>query len=162
MATGRTHTQVSTVLDGLRETYDSFSINQSSVTVDHETFERVAERATTHVVDVDVKVQRESSVLVVESDGMVRAPHGTVTVEESGLESGAHRLVENQTGIDCHVVDVLSATILTITDKSRTGRDPVYRLSVLFEAIYEGGEPEGTARWQSGAATSTVAHPALD
>lgn len=156
MATGWTHHRVTEVLNTLQDAYDSFSIHQSSVSVDRETYERVTQRSDHGVVEVDVKVQHEKGVLVCETDGVEHTPNGPITVDDASIERGARRLVHERTGVSCHVVDLLSATIVAVHDTTAPDRDPVYRLSVLFEAVYETGEPRECASWHAQSAPVAV------
>lgn len=157
MVTGRTQKQVTEVLNTLQDAYDSFSIHQSSVSVDRETYERVAQRSEHGTVEVDVKVHHEEQVLVCETDGSERTPHGLIEVDDAAVETAARRLVRERTGVSCHVVDIVSANIVAVYDTTAPDREPVYRLSVLFEAIYETGEPEECASWHTSSAPVALA-----
>lgn len=161
MATGRTQKQVTEVLDTLQDSYDSFSIHQSSVSVDRETYERVAQRSEHGAIEVDVKVHNEEGVLVCETDGAERTPHGLIEVGDAPIEVAARRLVRERTGVSCHVVDLVSANIVAVHETTVADRKPVYRLSVLFEAMYETGEPGECASWHT-ASAAVAAHPLLE
>lgn len=163
MATGRTQKQVTEVLDTLQDVYDSFSIHQSSVSVDREAYERVAQRSEHGAIEVDVKVHHDDGVLVCETDGVERTPHGLIEVDDASIEVAACRLVRERTGVSCHVVDLVSANIVAVHDTTRPEREPVYRLSVLFEAMYETGEPAECASWHmANTPVAASAHPLLE
>ncbi|UPM43688.1 hypothetical protein [Halocatena salina] len=162
MVTGRTQKQVTEVLNTLQDAYDSFSIHQSSVSVDRETYERVAQRSEHGTVEVDVKVRHEDGVLVCETDGAERTPHGLIDVDDAAIETAARHLVRERTGVSCHVVDLVSANIVAVHDATTPDRDPVYRLSVSFEAVYETGEPAECASWHASNTQAAATHPLLE
>lgn len=166
MATGRTHHRVTEVLSTLQDAYDSFSVHQSSVSVDRETYERVAQQSDNGVVDVDVKVHHDKGVLVCETDGVEHTPQGPIDIDSSSIESSARQLVQDLTGVSCHIVDLLSANIVAVHDTTEPDRDPVYRLSVLMEAVYVTGEPRECASWHAPSApnepVSAPAHPSFN
>lgn len=158
METGRSQERVTAALNTLHDAYDSFSIHQTSMSVDRETYECVAQRCEQSVVEADVKVQHDDGVLVIETDGVERMPHGSIEASDSSIEAGAHRLVKEHTGVSCNVVDLVSANIVGIHDTSMSERSPVYRLSALFEAVYRTGEPHESARWHRATTAPVISH----
>lgn len=149
METGRSQERVTEALNVLDDAYDSFSIHQTSMSVDPDTYERVVRRSERGVVEADIKVQHGDSVLVTETDGTERTPHGPIETTDTSIEAGARRLVKELAGVSCTIVDLASANIVAIHDTSEHDRGPVYRLSVLFEAIHSTGEPDESARWHT-------------
>lgn len=149
METGRSQERVTEALSILNDAYDSFSIHQTSMSVDRDTYDRVVQRSEHGVVEADVKVHHDDGVLVIETDGNERTPHGPIEANDASIEAGARRLVRELAGVSCTIVDLVSANIVAIHDTSEYEREPVYRLSALFEARHSTGEPDESARWHT-------------
>lgn len=149
METGRSQERVTAALSTLNAVYDSFSVHQTSMSVDRDTYEHVAQHCERGVIEADVKVRHDKGVLVLETDGVRRMPHGPIEAGDESIEAGARRLVKDLTGVTCDIIDLASANIVGIHDTSGPDREPVYRLSALFEAIYKTGELDECATWHT-------------
>lgn len=149
MEAGWSREQVTEALETLNSTYDSFPIHQMSVSVDQDAYERAIKRCERGVVDTSVRVRHDGSVLVLENDDVEQTPRGTIDTSDEPIETGARRLVEDLTGVSCHVVDLASATIIGIRDTSVPDKEPIYTLSVLFDAVYETGPLNECAAWDT-------------
>lgn len=134
-------------LSVLDDSYESFPVNQTTVTVPSREYRRERERADAGSVDLYAKVENErSEVLHVESDGELALPW-TRTTEES-IECIALDAVEEATGVSCRLDGVEQATILGIHD-AEADHEAVYRLAVVFEGVPESGTLDTNAVWHS-------------
>lgn len=149
MEIGGSREQVTEALETLKSTYDSFPIHQMSVSVDQDTYEHAVERCERGVVDASVRVRHDDSVLVIEDDEVEQTPRGTIDTSDVPIETGTRRFVKELTGVSCHVVDLASASIVSIRDTSIPDREPIYTLSVLFDAVYETGTLNECAAWDT-------------
>lgn len=133
----------------LEEAYASFPVNQTTLSVSTETYERARERCSNGLADVYVQVYDEAeNVLLVESGGGWVVPHAEPRVEER-LETGTRRILAERTGVECRLTDVERATILGVRHESDTARDPVYRLVAVFAAEHVAGAPADGAAWHA-------------
>lgn len=134
-------------LSVLGDSYESFPVNQTTVTVPTEQYRRERERADEGSVDLYTKVENDQSeVLHVENDGELVLPW-TRTTEDS-IECVALDTVEESTGISCQLEGINQATILGIHDGD-SEHEAVYRLAVVFEGVPESGSPNTDAIWHS-------------
>jgi hypothetical protein len=117
--------------------------------VDQDTYKCAVKRCEKGIVDASVRVRYNGSVLVLESDGIEQTPRGTIDSSETSIEIGACRLVRELTGVSCHVVDLASVNIIGIHDTSIPEREPIFLLSVLFDAVYDDGELRECATWNT-------------
>lgn len=140
---------VESQLSALEESYGSFSVNQRSVTVPTEQYERKRGRDGCEQVDLYIKVENDDSeALHVDEDGAAVLP-STETTIDTMLERAARTTVEETTGVDCRIEGIEAVTILGLRDGNDTDRETVYTLAVLFEASHASGETGPDADWQS-------------
>jgi len=143
----RSYAAVESYLSVLDQSYGSFSVNQTTVAVSQSRYEREREKAGAGSVDVYTKVRNdESELLHVQNAETLELPSTTVTDEE--FERAAATAVENETGIDCRIVDVEQATILGVRNIDDDSHKTVYRLAVVFEASHSSGSISSDAEWQ--------------
>lgn len=148
MEIGRSRERVTAVLNGLKGAYDSFPVRQMSVSVKSDPYERAVRYCKRGVVDITVRVRNDdNAVLVFNEDGVEQEPSGPIAAEDKSIEDGARRLVRELTGVSCRIVDLASVDIVDIHDSTNADREPVYRLSAVFEAVYTGGELRECAKW---------------
>lgn len=156
MEVGGSQEQVSSALEILNNTYNSFPIHQTTVSADSDSYERAVERCKHGVVDASIRVRHDSGVLVLENDGVEQIPQGIIEFEDESIEAGANRLVQDLTGASCHIVGLINANIVGIHDTSSADRDPIYRLDVLFEAVYDNGTLYECASWNASIPRATT------
>lgn len=157
-------------LVALEEDYDGFPVNQTTLAVSREAYERASERCERGIVDAYVQLYNErDDVLLVEDDGEWVVPHGRPRTNER-VVAGTERAIRDRTGVDCSLTDLSRVTILGVRDESDPERPPIYRLIAVFTAetdteavAVDGGEageageavPEDV-RWQSTLPESAV------
>lgn len=136
-------------LEALEEDYASFSVNQTTLSVSPQAYERARERCFDGLADVYVTVYDDADdVLLVERDGEWVVPQARPRTSET-LERGTRRAVADETGVECRVTDLDRVTILGVRDDEDQAREPVYRLVPVFAAERTGGSPDGDASWHS-------------
>lgn len=144
-------------LSALEDTYPSFPVNQTTVTVPTEKYERERERAHAGSVDIYTKVRNDNAdVLHVESGDELVLP--SARTSDGSLESAALNSVEEATGISCRIDDVEQATILGIHD-TETPEDAVYRLAIVFECDPQAGTLDSNAVWHATAEVPELVAP---
>lgn len=129
-------------LVALEEEYSGFPVNQTTLAVPREAYERTGERCQRGIVDAYVQLYNErDDVLLVENDGEWVVPHGEPKTSER-VVAGTERAIRERTGVDCALTDLARVTILGVRDESDPERAPIYRLIAVFTAETDG---EGTA-----------------
>lgn len=135
-------------LGALEEAY-SFPVNQTTLSVSEEAYERARERCVDGFADVYVQVFNDADdVLLVERQGKWVVPHAKPDRGEQ-LEVGTRRAIAEQTGVECRLTDLERATILGVRHESDPDREPVYRLVTVFGGERVGGEPVDGASWHA-------------
>lgn len=138
---------VESQLSALEDSYDSFSINQRTVSVPTPQYEQKREGSKNPQIELYAKVTNDTSdVLYVDTDIHRVLPSTTASVDD-GLEETVRETVKEKTGIECEVEGIAGVTILGIRDEDDTDRNPIYRLAVLFEADSKGGSVGENATW---------------
>lgn len=136
-------------LAALEESYSSFPVNQTTLTVTGAVYERARERCRGRLVDVYVQVfDDDENVLLVEGDGSWVVPHCEPESDER-LEAGARRALGEETEVDCRITGLRRATILGVLDEEAPERAPVYRLVAVFVGEHVDGLPGEGAAWHS-------------
>ncbi|WP_436928085.1 hypothetical protein [Halosimplex amylolyticum] len=131
-------------LVALEEDYSGFPVNQTTLAVPREAYERTGERCRRGIVDAYVQLYNErDDVLLVENDGEWVVPHGEPRASER-VVAGTERAIRDRTGVDCDLTDLARVTILGIRDESDSERPPVYRLIAVFTAETDGEGPAVT------------------
>ncbi|WP_123538791.1 NUDIX domain-containing protein [Halosimplex salinum] len=121
-------------LVALREDYSGFPINQTTVAVSRDAYERASERCRRGIVDAYVQLYNDAEdVLLVEHDGEWVVPRGKPRASER-VVAGTERAIRDRTGVDCSLTGLERVTILGVRDEEDPERPPVYRLVAVFEA----------------------------
>lgn len=148
--------RVSALLAHLRAEFGGFHVQQTTLGVSTAAYERA--RAAAEAAEVRVRVRDDrGQELKVEEDLEWVFPGGWVPVTEcSDLAGAAVRLVEEATGVRPVVEELERAAIVCVHDQGIPDREPLYRLTALFEASPAAGEPNEDARWERIRAEPTV------
>jgi len=133
-------------LASLDEAFDSFPVNQTTVTATPETYRQVREQARQELVDAYVQLSNDAGeVLVDEGD------EGVLPNVEPGrgetLVDSVCRAVDERTGVECSLTDLERVTILGVCREDADDPDPVYRLVVVFAADAVGGTAATDFEW---------------
>ncbi|MFB6307770.1 MAG: NUDIX domain-containing protein [Haloarculaceae archaeon] len=134
-------------LDRLEQRYGSFPVNQTTLRVPREAYERAVDRSESGLADVYVEVRDDDDVLFVRGDDAWQLPHGQTEAGES-LEAGARRLVRESTGVDVRIDGLVRATIAGLRNGADPNAEPVYRLVVVFIARATESIDSEDARWR--------------
>jgi len=130
-------------LVALEEAYSGFPINQTTLAVPSDAYERANRRCERGIVDAYVQLYNDSEdVLLVEHDGEWVVPHGEPGPGER-IVPGTEAAVREATGVACSLTDLTRVTILGVRDEDDPDRPPVYRLVAVFVAETEGDESAG-------------------
>ncbi|MFC6836364.1 NUDIX domain-containing protein [Halomarina ordinaria] len=160
MAASESQESVSAHLSALDDVYDGFAVSQTTVPVRPAVYDRLASLGTQSVVDAAVRVRNaEDQVLAVKEGGEGWTdPYGAVERDET-IESGARRCLRERTGIDASLDELLSVTILCLTDADDPDREPLYRLAALFSGTHVTGDPaaECECAWRARPPRSSAA-----
>jgi ADP-ribose pyrophosphatase YjhB (NUDIX family) len=136
-------------LGALEEAYASFTVNQTTLSVAPETYQRARDRFTEGLADAYVQVYDDGDdVLLVEGEREWVVPSVSPPSDDP-LERGVSRAVADHTGVECAVTDLERVTILGVCDQEEPERATVYRLVAVFTAERTGGAPEENAEWHS-------------
>ncbi len=121
-------------LVALEDEYGGFPINQTTLAVPSDAYERAGERCERGIVDAYVQLYNDSDdVLLVERDGEWVVPHGEPATSER-VVPGTEAAVREATGVGCSLTDLTRVTILGVRDEDHPDRPPVYRLVAVFVA----------------------------
>lgn len=141
--------RVEDLLADLERLYDSFTVNQRTVSLPAERYEFVRDRYEGRSVDTYVEIENEDGeVLHVGEDGDVALP-GSVGRPGEALQHEVARAVARQTGVDFSIDGLARVTIAGVSNADAADEDVLYRLLVVFSASYEGGDPLPGAEWRS-------------
>lgn len=152
----RSRDRVEARLAALAESYASYPVNQTTLTVNGEAYERVRDRCSEGLVDAYVRIYNgDGEVLLAEDDGSWVVP-SVVPPAGERLETGIERAVEADTGVDCALTALDRVTILGVRHEDAPDRDPVYRLVTVFSGRYVDGAPAGGMAWRDGAPEPAV------
>lgn len=159
----QSHEMVELYISALEQSYGTFAINQTTLTVPPSEYDRERERASAGCVEIYIKVTNDEADVLHIEDGDERVVPSTRT-EGVPLETVATDIVEDETGVACQIEEIEQATILGIRD-SESDRETVYRLAIVFSArptSQAGTGPPSTAEkavWQRVAAVPEVIAP---
>ena len=124
--------EIESYLSSLEESYGSFSINQQTVTVSAEQYDR--EYTENDSVEVYVKVENESQdILHLDEGGEPTLPSTTVPFGES-LEPMVKSTVAQEAGVNCRIQTLETVTILGLHKSDSGDSETLYRLAMVFEA----------------------------
>jgi len=146
---GRSRDHVEELLSELESAYDSFPVNQTTVSVSAEHYDRVVEQCQRGIARVDVHVHNDQDdVLLVENGDGLTAPGEILTAEDS-LEERAKRAVRQSTGVECRIETIQEVTIAGVHSEADPDAEPVYRLVVLMSAQVVSGAASPDGHWQA-------------
>jgi len=154
----RSRERVEEYIAGLEETYGSFPVNQTTVSLPGERYDAVCEREreTGGFVDAYIQVQdSEHKVLHVAENGHADLPGVRVPMTDR-TEPQLREAVRDQTGIRCTIEGIERATIAGVRDSDDSERGTVYHLVAVFSGQHDAGVPAEDAVWQQSANTVQV------
>lgn len=135
-------------IDSLQQRYGPFPVNQTTISLSPEGYRDAIDRARDGFADVYVRVENDDGeVLHVEGDGRSRVPR-CVGGSEKALAERARDAVEDATGVRCAIDEIVRVTIAGVRNAEDTDAGTVYRLLVLVNAAYDGGQIEQGV-WES-------------
>lgn len=132
---------VSQYLTVLYDTYDHFDVRQTTVGVDHDGFEAVAERP--DGIAVRVKVKGDG--------GLIACPDGDDWVLPGGVLDDAPApgtvadAVKRWTGVQCTIEGLNRVSIVGVRCE---GCSELWTVSATFSATATGGSPHESAVWR--------------
>jgi len=148
-------------LVALEDEYSGFPINQTTLTVPSDAYERAGERCERGIIDAYVQLYNDSEdVLLVERDGEWVVPHGELATTER-VVPGTEAAIREATGVGCSLTDLTRATILGVRDEDDPDRPPVYRLIAVFVAETEGSDATGRVSTADATPEDVRWHPTL-
>ncbi|MFC7073910.1 hypothetical protein ACFQJ7_02865 [Halovenus rubra] len=148
---------VEAYLSALEESYGSFPINQTTVSVTSTEYQRERERADVGCVDLYTKIENDQSEILHIKDGTELALPSARTSDET-FEYSAVKSVEAATGISCQIEHIEQATILGVHG-AEPDEKAVYRLAVIFVGTPESETPAAEAVWHTTAKIPDVVAP---
>jgi len=144
----RSSANVESCIAMLEESYSSFSVNQTSISVSTAQYEQARAEARKDRLDLYAKVRNSDNEVLHVRAGDALALPSTTTGGKRSLEGAVCETVADRTGIECSITGVDRATILGISERGNEDADTVYRLAVLFEARHITGAVNENAVWQ--------------
>ncbi len=146
---GTSRERIEERLSGLAVVYGSFPVDQTTVSVPEEQFERVRERTGDGLVEVRVKVHNEDDDILKVADESGRALPSAWVGYEGKIEQRAREVVRSQTGVECAVDDLARATIAGLRNTASPDSKTLYFLVVVLTGEKAGGDPKNQAAWES-------------
>jgi hypothetical protein len=149
----RSRERVEAYIAGLEETYGTFPVNQTTVSLPGERYDAVREREreTGGFVDAYVQVQNgDRNVLHVARNGHADLP-GVRVAMDTRTEQQVRAAVRKRTGIECTIDGVERATIAGVRHAGDTDRGTLYHVVVVFSGRQVSGTPVEDAVWQPSA-----------
>lgn len=145
----RSRARVEELLSELEVAYDSVPVNQTTLALSGERYERAREQYADRSVDTYVELRNDAGeVLHVREDGSVGLP-GTVGDPADSLEEAVRQAVGAQAGVDLVIDGVSEVTIVGLSNADDEDAAVLYRLLVVFEADYAGGDLAENAEWRA-------------
>jgi len=138
---------VEATLSELETAYGSFPVNQTTVAVSADRYERAREADKRGRIDLYATVQNGEGAILHVDGGSSRVLPGVSVERGTSLEPTLESAVREKTGVECRLDEVTEARIVGIRDRSRDDRETVYRLAVVFEARYRAGSTTDDACW---------------
>ena len=130
-------------LDAIYESYSGFDFRQTTVGVDDEEFEEIADRGDT--ASVRVRVRGPDGVLALSDDDGWSIPGGVVDSDRP-LAAVAADIVRDQTGVRCRINELVRIELTCLRHEHSGGM--VYELAALFDGSLVGGEPNAKTVWR--------------
>ncbi|MFC7056893.1 hypothetical protein [Halovenus salina] len=143
-------------LSALEQSHQSFPVNQTTVAVSVDEYQRERERADAGSVDSYVKVENEEGQVLHLDEGDLVLP--SARTSEGNIERVTADAVEESTGIVPRIEDIEQATILGIHDTD-SDHETVFRLAVVFKASHQSGSPTSDVVWHSSAELPEIVTP---
>jgi len=143
---------VSRYLNALYDAYDHFDVRQTTVSVDRERFEAIADRPDGIAVRVELESEGE---LIVRPDGDGWTLPGGV-IESAPEPDAVAGAVERWTGIDCAIDELDRVSLVGVRCD---GRPRLWIVSATFSATVTGGSPGENAVWRERDAAAAALLP---
>jgi hypothetical protein len=144
----RTREHVEQCLSGLQESFGSFSVNQTTVSVSGATYDRVRDRAGDDRIEALAAVRDgDGRRLYVSESDEAHLP-GTVAPERDVVPR-LRQVVAEATGVEVTVEGVSRARIAGICDEDDRDRETLYWLVVVFDCRPTAGAPAEGAEWRA-------------
>lgn len=145
---GRMRDWVGEGIERLEERFDSFHVNQTTLSVAEPDYATACHHAEDGVMDVYVRVRNDDGeVLHVDEGDELSVPH-RVRYPEDPLAAPVTASLAVETGVHCVVDGVARATIAGVHNEDDPDAAAVYRLFVLLDARHERGTPDDGV-WRS-------------
>lgn len=139
---GRSRDVIGTGIDSLQQRHGPFPVNQTTISLSPEGYRDAVGRARDGFADVYVRVENDDGeVLHVEGDGRSRVPR-CVGSSTKPIAERARDAVQEATGVRCAIDTIVRVTIAGVRNAENTDAETVYRLLVLVDAAYDGGQTE--------------------
>lgn len=154
----RSRERVEEYIAGLEESYGSFPVNQTTVSLPGERYDAVCEREreTGGFVDAYIQVQdSDQNVLHVAENSQADLPGVRVPMTDR-MEPQLREAVREQAGIRCAIEGVERATIAGVRNADDAECGTVYHLVAVFSGQHVVGAPAEDAIWQQSATTVQV------
>ncbi|WP_335999787.1 NUDIX hydrolase [Halorientalis halophila] len=146
---GRSRDHVESLLSALDDSYESFPVTQTTVSVPSETYDPIARKWRQEVARADVHVRNDAGEVLVSTDEEgPRAPSAIVAAGES-LEEGARRAVTRSLGVECRLDGLAGVTIAGVQHEDDADANPIYRLLVVFTGQRVAGTPSRASEWRA-------------
>lgn len=137
-------------LEQLGETYQSFAINQTTVAVATDRYEREKATSDPEVIEVYTRVHNDDSEILHVNDGdALELPRAT-TASVTDVEATARQAVEDAAGIECILEGLDAVTIIGVRDANDDSRPTVYRLIAVFDAVVADDTAATDVEWEQG------------
>ncbi len=149
----RSRERVEAYIAGLEETYGTFPVNQTTVSLPAERYDAVREREreTGGFVDAYVQVEdSERNVLHVARNGHADLP-GVRVAMDARTEPQVRAAVRKRTGIECTIVGVERATIAGVRNAEKDDCGTLYHVVAVFSGQHVSGTPVADAVWEPSA-----------
>jgi len=140
-------------LVALDDAFDSFPVNQTTLTVSSDGYQQIRERCRESLVDAYVQVYNDDGQALLVGDGTV--PQVEPAPEE-GVVAGVRRALRDRTGVDVDLTGLERVTILGVCDETADDPDPVYRLVVVLAGERVSGTSGSDCEWSEGVPASAL------
>ena len=144
----RSREHVETKLEELEETYGSFAVKQTTITLPGEQYTSMRERGNPDPVAAYIAVTNdEGAVLHVDGEDEPELPGVEVGLGES-LEPAVREQVRREADVDCVVDGVEQVTIAGLRHGDDPNAETLYNLVVVFSGERREGAPADGAIWR--------------
>lgn len=153
----RSRVRVEDYLSDLERAYEDVPVNQRTLTVPSDQYERARREHEDRAVDTYVRIANEAGEVLRVTDGGEPGLPGGVDYPDLKLEREIVARVAAETGVECTIDGLVDVTIAGISNADVPDDPVLYRLVVVFDASYSGGEPTEQAEWYATEADITPA-----